>query len=133
VARGGRRQGTAGKAYSNRTDLNGGPKVARIPGQPYGAQAEQVRSQQALPVQAPPIPPPNVDPSMTPGVRSERSHRPNEPLTAGLPSGAGPGPEAFDALPPATPQPGLEELTAIYRVFPYPGIRQLLDAARRRR
>jgi hypothetical protein len=120
MARGGRRRGTAGKAYPNRTDLNGGTQV-KIPGQEYGAQAEQVRAQQALPVAAPPTP------DDAPSLLEGQSQRPNEPLTAGLPSGPGPGPEAINALSNVgAPKPGFDDLEAIYRVFPYPGIRDLI-------
>ena len=65
----------------------------RVPGQQYGQQAEQVRAQQALPVAVPggpPSPPPGTAP--TPIIPLDApTMRPNEPLTAGVNIGAGPG------------------------------------------
>lgn len=127
MARGGRRNGVAGKAYPQRTDLNSQAPIARIPGQPYGEQAKQVESQRQIPMASGP----SVSPSMTPGLRGVPSERPSEPLTAGLPSGAGPGPEAVEDYAPRQPKPGVAELETIYRLFPYPGIRRLLNTARR--
>jgi hypothetical protein len=136
VARGGRRQGKPGKAYPNRTDLNG---PTTIPGQEYGAQAEQLRSQQAVPVQQAPgdlaaLLAGAPRPDQVPSLLSEPSARPNEPLTAGLPTGPGPGPEAL-ASPGMFGQrrPGLDELEALYQVFPFEGIRRLLEANARTR
>jgi len=124
MARGGRRNGTPGKAYSNRTDLNAPkPAMAKIPGQPYGAQAEQVRSQQAMPVQSAPLP----NPDSIPGLM-DPTQRPNEPVTAGIAAGPGPGPEALSTPPGMqAPQPGVDELRALYQAFPFPGIKRLLD------
>lgn len=133
MARGGRRKGQPGKAYGNRTDLNGTKApIARIPGQEYGAQAEQVRSQQQIPMGQPDLATMlagSPTPDQAPSLLSAPSARPAEPLTAGLPSGPGPGPEAL-ASPSMFGQrrPGVEELEALYQVFPYEGIRRLLDA-----
>ena len=91
MPRGGRRQGQAGKAYANRTDLlqnrdNGasaaaGGIVASAPQQPQ--QAPQQAS--AYPEDSPNL----LDPT----------NRPDEPVTHGLPSGAGAGPESYAAAP----------------------------------
>jgi hypothetical protein len=68
--RGGARQGVTGKAYANRTDMNGanvvGPqgqnlnagKIAAtaVPGQPYGAAGAQLAAQKAVPMAATPSP-----------------------------------------------------------------------------
>jgi len=68
--RGGARQGVTGKAYANRTDMNGanvvGPqgqnlnagKIAAtaVPGQPYGAAGAQLSAQKAVPMAATPSP-----------------------------------------------------------------------------
>jgi len=99
--RGGQRQGTPGTAYSNRTDLN--MPVSTVPNQEYGAAAKQQAAQKAVPmasspnVQAPtparastPIPAPGTMPHLDP------TNRPNEPVTAGMPFGAGAGPEAIE-------------------------------------
>lgn len=86
--RGGPRQLPPGKASATRTDLNAAPRSAgtmKVPGQTYGDQAAQVRRQQAVP----------MGPAARPPALTEPSQRPQEPLTAGLPSGPGPGPEAL--------------------------------------
>lgn len=75
--RGGQRQGTPGRGYSNRTDL-------------------MANYDQSLPtaatggMEAPPQPPMQT-PDDTPGL-SDPTMYPNEPVTAGLLRGAGPGP-----------------------------------------
>jgi hypothetical protein len=105
LARGGARRGTPGANYPNRTDLHGQtPKAA--PGGQYGevkalldAQkviplptANQPPVQQASPAQA------QTAPTMAPGDLNFEAptQRPSEPVTAGLPVGPGPGPEALN-------------------------------------
>lgn len=104
MARGGPRTGTAGKAYSNRSDLQTAarppsmPTVAPAGDQPFGAQAAQVRSLQQLPLPnaaATPNPSPasaatGVAPGILPPI-NRPTERPNEPLTSGIDSGPGPG------------------------------------------
>ena len=125
MARGGRRSGTPGTAYNNRTDLNQKAPIARIPGQPYGAQAAQVAAQQAIPVAAPPVPGASatggfsVHPSMVPGLL-EPTQRPNEPVTT-----------QGETQMMVTPKPGVDDLAALYEVFRYPGIKKLLDQTNR--
>lgn len=85
--RGGRRQGLPGKSYTNRSDLQTKPRQATqpirvVPSQTYGEGIAQRAAQQAIPLPA--APPPLSAPTA----------RPNEPVTAGLPTGAGPGPAA---------------------------------------
>lgn len=104
MPRGGRRQGTQGARYANRADLQQGPRpITRIPGQPYGAQSEQVALQRA--VQPAPVGPsaaPAAVGAATSGASglpaatqpvplSAPTARPNEPVTAGIDLGAGPG------------------------------------------
>jgi len=109
MARGGRRRGTTGKPYPNRSDLRG-PGTPDIPksfqGQPYGAAGQQEQAQAAVPASAPaspPVGPPGggggVSPPTVPpggfGAFTRGTERPDEPITAGLRSGPGPGPEAL--------------------------------------
>lgn len=99
---GGPRVGQAGKAYPNRTDLTRSSQpIKAAAGQPYGARGEQETMQRAqpLPTQAgmaaPPAAPTGA-PSVLPGQLGPldgQTDRPNEPLTAGLASGPGGGPE----------------------------------------
>lgn len=92
--RGGPRQGTAGKAYSNRTDLsvnrapNTGNTAATGGVAAPAPQRDTVsRSEPAGPTM------PSTFPEDTP-MLSDPTQRPGEPITAGLPIGAGPGPSA---------------------------------------
>src|SRR5690242_6908610 len=81
VGRGGPRQGTPGQAYPNRSDLNGPG------GLPYGQNQQLQQSAQAMAqagqVAAPPLP------------FNRPTERPDEPVTHGLPSGPGGGPEVL--------------------------------------
>lgn len=110
MARGGRRVGRTGQAYSNRTDLTNAPAplpIAAPTGQPYGAAAQQLAAQKAVPMASGPVinptPPPNPavppaggPPPVVPGSLpplDRASERPTEPLTHGAPVGPGAGPE----------------------------------------
>lgn len=79
--RGGTRQGTPGKGYSNRTDMLSNYDQAENTAASGGMTA---------PAAAPMAPPPQT-PDDTPGL-SDPTMYPDEPITAGLPIGAGPGP-----------------------------------------
>lgn len=105
TGRGGPRTGTPGVAYSNRTDLN---QPNRLPptaatGQPYGQAKAQLDAQQAIPLQSGPslpTPPPAAAPDVPyqlpqAGDFLRPTERPDEPVTAGVPVGPGPGPEAL--------------------------------------
>lgn len=86
MARGGRRQGTPGAAYQNRTDLalDRAPQSASTTaagGPPMGG--HNVTTPQA----AAPVP---ISPDQT--VNLFDPGNPDTPLTSGLPSGPGPGP-----------------------------------------
>jgi hypothetical protein len=76
VPSGGPREGTPGKAYMNRTDLNA-PKslpVQAVPSQQYGQRAAQEAAQQAVPMGPAPG-------TLTP--LNAETQRPNEPIMAG--------------------------------------------------
>lgn len=94
MPRGGKRSGTAGKAYPQRHDLT--PTAA--PGQTYGQAGQQLASQAAMPIaaQGPPSGapqgPPQTPPAVLPGSLGPLdapSNRPDEPLTEGSPMGPG--------------------------------------------
>jgi hypothetical protein len=121
---GGIRQGQPGGQYPNRADLRA-PGNETVKGQPYGQAAAQQAAQRVIPLTppsgpgaAPPGPGgPSAGPSgpgMAPAVSSSPqqgkapgslgpltgpTQRPGEPLTAGLPVGPGPGPEAISQIP----------------------------------
>jgi hypothetical protein len=111
MARGGRRGGTKGAAYPNRTDLRTGPLPVAAPrGLPYGERQQLLAAQRAVPMGAPtppapaaPAGPPQAAPlpqGPAPGTLpfTHPTQRPNEPITAGLPMGPGPGPEVLGNL-----------------------------------
>jgi len=100
---------------ANRTDLLS-PKVSTTqtaPGQAYGKQTAQQQSMKIAPVGAPPAaapaptggggagPPPAPTPPQTlPGDLKflHPTERPNEPLTTGMPTGPGAGPEVLQGV-----------------------------------
>ena len=130
--RGGTRQGTPGKAYQNRTDLQG-PKVIAFRGGQYGERQATTQAQQAAPPgRAPtdtvPVAPPPVEAPAGPGPGElgdllGATARPDEPLTAGAPFGAGPGPAPGDG-PPGDPD--LDNLRAIFKAHPSQALLELI-------
>lgn len=117
---GGARQGTPGRGYGNRTDLLTSRKPASAnldaTGRPIsGAPA------------APPEGPPQVTPDMTP-TPTDPTMYPDEPVTAGLPIGPGPGPEALVGPPPA-PNQTVMLLRAVLARTDDPDVRRLLARA----
>lgn len=115
MARGGKRQGTPGKGYSNRTDLLTNRQDAGA--SPFTPASGGV----AAPQQAAPRAP-GVYPEDVPKLNDPTS-RPNEPVTAGLWRGAGPGPEALGAMPP---DPVTAEIEAAYALMPTPELRNVI-------
>lgn len=79
MPRGGKRQGTPGKAYANRTDM----------GMNYDQSAGSAAAGGMQP--AAPSGPPPPTPDDSPNLSAPTAY-PDEPVTAGLPIGAGPGP-----------------------------------------
>jgi len=124
---GGAVQGKVGAAKSNRTDLQGSVPVAVAPSQQYGERAQQQAAQRTVPVGASPMPSPTPTPTAAPapggqpmpGAPPQRpaaafpspppggpgvlpwqhpTNRPNEPVTTGLATGPGAGPESMTGL-----------------------------------
>lgn len=106
MASGGRRQGKPGRKYPNRSDMRTTQPARAATNQTYGEAGSQIAAQQQMPLSTSAAPPgsspgmaapaagggePQVIPSLT-----DPTTRPNEPLTAGLASGPGPGPEALN-------------------------------------
>lgn len=115
MARGGKRQGTQGKGYANRTDLmqNYAPEpTARTPASaPTAAPTQQTQQMQQY-----------ITPDMVPKLDDPTS-RPHEPVTTGLPIGPGAGPEALGPMPPG---PEVQSLQAAYLANPTPQLRHAL-------
>lgn len=115
--RGGRRKGTPGKGYSNRTDL----------AIDYAPRSTPAAAPQGSPT--PPSPGPQGAAPMTmkypedvPKLDDPTS-RPDEPITAGLDIGNGPGTEALGFIPP---NPAVQTLQAAYLVNPTPQLRRVI-------
>jgi hypothetical protein len=140
MPRGGKRRGTQGKPYPNRTDLRG-PGTPDIPkksftGQPYGAATQQAQVQATAPA-GPPAAPPGGAPAMPQaagaggpppgglGAFNRPSERPGEPLTHGLPMGAGAGPEVLSTG--SQNDPITLQLRALYSQYPISEIAELLE------
>lgn len=142
--RGGKRTGTPGTAYSNRSDLTQAATAA--PGQEYGQAAAQLRAQQSLPLPkqgmpaasaaAPPAPASPATPGGPPpgslGPLDAPTARPNEPITTGLSSGPGPGPEALGPGAPTDPNPTVAMLKGILARYPNPDLQALITEAESR-
>jgi hypothetical protein len=133
---GGARQGTQGRNSNNRTDLQG-PKVMEFTGQQYGTRAAQVAAQQAVPASfTPPVPQtptaptgPGPVPGPPPGQVVDLlgpTERPGEPLTAGMPFGAGPGPEAMMRDDPDAA--AIDRLRMLARATGSPSLMRLLES-----
>ena len=122
--------------YPNRTDLNNPAKklaVTTVPGQTYGEAGVQRRAQQAVPMGAPQPPqtqqqqrqPLPVTPLTAP------TERPDEPITAGNPLGAGPGMESLPQPMPMGTAPGsrqdlINQVRYIYSKTPNTALLQLI-------
>ena len=97
MPRGGKRQGTPGKAYANRTDM--GMNYDNATSAAAGGVTAPREQQPAM----------RMYPEDTP-MLLDPTQRPAEPLTAGLSSGPGPGPEVLD--------PRINETRALKRFLP---------------
>lgn len=128
MPRGGRRAGTPGRAYSNRSDLNAtrALPVEAGPSQQYGQRAAQEAAQRVVPI----APQPAARPPAPPAggllnFASPSTSRPGEPVTAGASMGAGAGPEALAALGLGGGE--VDELRAMYQRFPSEELRQIIE------
>lgn len=99
-------------------------------GQEYGKAGEQMLAQQIQPVAGSPTagisatPMTGMEPGQVPTLE-DPSIYPDEPLTAGLPSGPGPGPEALKS---ATHGPQeLSVMRALFLKYPNEDIRRLIE------
>lgn len=129
--RGGQRIGQPGKSYPNRSDMRQAPRA--IPNQTYGQAGAQLAAQSTIPLPAQAAPPgpgnAGAGPPSLPGEGGPPltpidapTTRPGEPLTTGIASGAGPGPEVLQG---ATLSP-IDEIRAMFAANPNDDTRRLL-------
>lgn len=131
--RGGPRTGTPGQTYTNRSDLNAHQPVTTAPGQIYGAATQQADAQRQMPLPGPglaaqaPLGPggPSGPLPGSLGALHDPTQRPDEPVTHGLPSGPGAGPEVLGGQP----DPTVNVLRGLYAAFPTPDVAALLNEA----
>lgn len=130
--RGGRREGTPGAAYPNRSDMRT-PKPPAYTGQSYGKAKAQADAQAIAPVGPPPTsniptpaaaPVPEGPPPGGLGDLFDPTARPNEPLTAGMPFGPGAGPNPFTQ---ESGDPELDILRELYRATGSESLRALIE------
>lgn len=113
---GGARQGTPGKAYGNRSDLNTNRQAPAAPtGLPYGEHKAQIDAQRALPL------PDNLTPLDAP------TQRPTEHVMTGAPMGPGSGPEILGLPPEPGPDSAVaDKLRAMYLAHPNRDLAELI-------
>lgn len=138
MARGGKRQGIAGRQYPNRSDLAGQPRKltpAAPTGLPYGEHQQLIQSQQQVPMGSGPnfAPPqlPDNRPLLSDAVAAlpqlgSGTQRPDEPMTHGSPFGPGPGPEVLQQLRPTAVQTAASILNTLTGDLP-PELKSLRD------
>lgn len=132
--RGGVRSGKIGGQYPQRRDLQApGTQItpSNVPrSASYGQGASQARALKATPTAGPPRLPQGgggapqqaaLAPGSIPSL-SDPTARPDEPVTAGLPIGAGPGTSAMGMVPMDSPE--LSILRALYLTYRSPDIRR---------
>jgi len=119
MASGGERSGRPGAQYGQRSDLQAQPRTAQpvrvAPGQQYGRAEAQREAQRSIPL-----------PGQKPFARP--TERPDEPITAGLPIGAGPGPEALAPIVAPRGDDVVAALRAAYQLAPSDDLLDLLIA-----
>ena len=116
MPRGGKRQGTQGKGYSNRTDL----ATDYAPGGNPAAGGNPVPAMQA------PVGSPAIGADQVPNL-GDMTGRLGEPVTAGLSVGPGAGVDAIGPLPPQQTDPIRQVLQAMLLVGPNPDVVRLLN------
>lgn len=113
MPRGGKRQGTPGVAYPNRTDL----QTDMAP----DTTGSTARGGMPLPSLVPPL----IGAEEVPDL-ADPTMRPGEPVTAGLSTGAGPGPEAIGMLPPNPVDPVRLAVEGMMLASPNPDLQRVL-------
>jgi len=121
-------------AYANRTDLNNATNrvaMSTATGQTYGKAKQQMDAQRAVPMGGAPTDAAQIQRPVpgTLGSLGRPSERPMEPITAGAPFGAGPGPAASGIPQPFSPTSlAVEEIRSIAMATGNDDLLDLLDA-----
>lgn len=115
MPRGGKRQGTQGKGYSNRTDL----------AVDYAAGGNPASGGMSAPREQQPLMGPMIAPNEVPNIFDPGDL--NEPVTTGLAVGPGAGPEALGPLPPSPTDPIRQAVQAMMLVAPNPDLIRVLN------
>lgn len=102
------------------------PRVSDLPSTGYGDTAALERSVAAVPMGEGGPPAPFIGTNEVPNV-SDPTDAPGEPLTAGLPTGAGVGPEALGMGPQGQTSAVRQALQAMLLAHPNNDIMRLLD------
>lgn len=116
MPRGGKRQGTQGKGYSNRIDL----------GMDYAPGGNPATGGQTAPAEQRQFIPPMIGADAVPNI-GDPTARPDEPVTAGMRGGPGPGPEAMPPRPPNPSDPIKQVIQAMMLVTPNPDLVRVLN------
>jgi len=106
MPRGGKREGTPGKGYSNRTDLTSNYASGNAAA---GGMQPQPQQRQFMS--------PAVGADEVPSL-SDPTMRSGEPVTAGLSVGMGPGSEALGPMPPSRTNPVRTAVQALIAISP---------------
>ena len=117
---GGRREGTPGKAYPNRTDLQAQPNMGMNTAASGGMSAS-VSHGGTGPMQGPMIGADEV-PNL-----SDPTMRPGENVMAGVNLGPGPGREALGPMPPSPADPVRQVLEALMLSSPNPDLARAMQ------
>lgn len=123
--RGGARAPTPGVLYPNRTDLQS-PQAPK--GGEYGERQDTIASQQIQPIAGAPSPQLPVSDTLAPGnvpTLTDPTANPDQPFTAGMPSGPGPGMEglSYGSFGPQE----LSILRGMYRRYNFEPLRQMIE------
>ena len=116
MPRGGKRTGTQGKGYFNRTDL----------AQNYGPGGNPATGGQVAPAEQKPLMGPLVGADQVPNLGDPTAY-PDRPVTYGLSVGPGAGPEAIGPLPPSPVDPVRTAVEALLIMYPNPDLVRILN------
>lgn len=123
MPRGGRRQGTPGKGYSNRTDLQAAPNMAQNTAATGGMTAPAPNGTASPIPEQTPMRGPVIGADEVPNL-SDPTMRPDEPVMAGVP--IGPGSNTLGPLPPTQADPVRQAVESLMLISPNPDLSRIL-------